>query len=146
MNSPQPVVRVGAFGESGQVEWSDMIVSTQGAQAGAVLIEWNLASSSGSPSGMWDVHVRVGGFAGSQLQAAQCSATPGTSTTTVNQNCIAAFMLVHITTSAAGLYMENNWLWVADQYVVSISALNCPANLSVTLTEMVSSPFIAVAV
>jgi glucan 1,3-beta-glucosidase len=115
MGSPQPVVRVGASGDSGQVEWSDMIVSTQGGQAGAVLIEWNLASSSGSPSGMWDVHVRVGGFAGSQLQAAQCTATPGTATTTANPNCIAAFMLMHITSSATGLYMENNWLWVADQ-------------------------------
>ncbi|KAJ6099792.1 hypothetical protein N7467_001327 [Penicillium canescens] len=114
MGSPQPVVRVGASGDSGQVEWSDMIVSTKGAQAGAVLIEWNLASPSGSPSGMWDVHVRVGGFAGSQLQAAQCIATPGTATSTPNANCIAAFMLMHITSSATGLYMENNWLWVAD--------------------------------
>ncbi|KAJ6012232.1 hypothetical protein N7522_002587 [Penicillium canescens] len=114
MGSPQPVVRVGASGDSGQVEWSDMIVSTQGAQAGAVLIEWNLASPSGSPSGMWDVHARVGGFAGSQLQAAQCIATPGTPTSTPNANCIAAFMLMHITSSATGLYMENNWLWVAD--------------------------------
>lgn len=146
MGSPQPVVRVGAPGDSGQVEWSDMIVSTQGAQAGAVLIEWNLASPSGSPSGMWDVHVRVGGFAGSQLQAAQCIATPGTATSTPNANCIAAFMLMHITSSATGLYMENNWLWVADQYVPSISGLRTPANLYVlvTLMEMVSSPSTAV--
>jgi glucan 1,3-beta-glucosidase len=146
MGSPQPVVRVGAPGDSGQVEWSDMIISTQGAQAGAVLIEWNLASPSGNPSGMWDVHVRVGGFAGSQLQAAQCIATPGTATSTPNANCIAAFMLMHITSSATGLYMENNWLWVADQYVPSISALMTPTNLHVlvTLMEMVSSPSTAV--
>ncbi|OBT38942.1 hypothetical protein VE00_10491 [Pseudogymnoascus sp. WSF 3629] len=111
MNNPQPVVRVGTPGATGQVEWSDMIVSTQGAQAGATLIEWNLATS-GTPSGMWDVHTRIGGFAGSELLLANCPTTPGS--TNINTNCIAAFMSMHITASASGLYMENNWFWVAD--------------------------------
>ena len=71
---PKPVVRVGQPGEVGNVEWSDMIISTQGSQAGAVLIEWNLASLE-DKSGMWDVHTRVGGFAGSNLQNADCPAT-----------------------------------------------------------------------
>jgi glucan 1,3-beta-glucosidase len=53
MRSPQPVVKVGNTGQSGRVEWSDMLVSTRGQQAGAILIEWNLAAPSGSPSGMW---------------------------------------------------------------------------------------------
>jgi glucan 1,3-beta-glucosidase len=53
MGSPQPVVRVGNAGDTGQVQWSDMIVSTQGTQAGAILIEWNL-NTSGTPSGMWE--------------------------------------------------------------------------------------------
>lgn len=60
MTNPQPVVRVGNTGEAGAIEWSDMVVSTQGAQAGAVLIEWNLNSPANAPSGMWDVHTRVG--------------------------------------------------------------------------------------
>ncbi|KAJ5494458.1 hypothetical protein N7463_010545 [Penicillium fimorum] len=116
MANPKPVVAVGEPGESGQVEWSDMIVSTQGAQAGAIVIQWNLASPSDSPSGMWDVHVRVGGFEGSQLQVAECVATPNTAVPPAepNADCIGAFMLMHITSSATGLYMENNWLWVAD--------------------------------
>jgi glucan 1,3-beta-glucosidase len=105
INSPQPVVRVDTAGQSGQVEWSDMIVSTQGTQAGAILIEWNLASPATTPSGMWDVPTRVGGFAGSNLQVANCPATPGSGT--VNANCIAAYMSMHITPSASGLYMEN---------------------------------------
>jgi len=75
IRSPRPVVLVGLPGDSGTVEWSDMIVGTQGAQAGAILIEWNLASS-GTPSGMWDVHTRIGGFAGSNLQVGQCPTTP----------------------------------------------------------------------
>lgn len=111
MAAPQPVVKVGTAGATGQVEWSDMIVSTQGAQAGATLIEWNLATS-GTPSGMWDVHTRIGGFAGSNLQVAQCVKQP--TVTTVNSACIGAFMSMHVTAGASGLYLENNWFWTAD--------------------------------
>jgi glucan 1,3-beta-glucosidase len=59
MNNPRVVVQVGGPGEVGAIEWSDMIVSTQGPMAGAILIEWNLATN-GTPSGMWDVHARIG--------------------------------------------------------------------------------------
>jgi glucan 1,3-beta-glucosidase len=115
MNSPQPVVQVGSPGQIGQVEWSDMIVSTQGTQAGAILIQWNLATSvPGTPSGMWDVHARVGGFTGSNQQVDQCAKNPGSKS--VNTGCIAAYMTMHIAPSAAGLYMENNWLWTAGKY------------------------------
>lgn len=75
MSSPKAVIRVGEPDEHGRVEWSDTIVATQGPQAGAVLIVWNLASS-GEPSGMWDVHTRIGGFEGSKLQIKDCPATP----------------------------------------------------------------------
>lgn len=112
INNPQPVVRVGSSsGQAGYVELSDFIVSTQGPAAGATLVEYNLATS-GTPSGMWDVHIRIGGFQGSNLQVAQCQKTPGSST--VNTNCIAAYMGMHVTSGANGLYMENNWLWTAD--------------------------------
>lgn len=112
MANPKPVVKVGTAGQQGTVEWSDMIVSTQGATAGAVLIAWNLNSPSTSPSGMWDVHTRIGGFTGSQLQAADCPTTPNTST--INKACIAAYMAMHINKAAAGIYLENNWFWLAD--------------------------------
>jgi len=119
MNNPVPVVQVGKTGDTGIVEWSDMIVSTQGAQAGAVLIEWNLAASSSAPAGMWDVHTRIGGFAGSNLQLAECPTTNTTTATSsnINVHCIAAFMSMHVTTSASGLYLENVWLWTADHDV-----------------------------
>ena len=154
MDDPKPVVQVGQPGEVGSVEWSDMIISTQGSQADAVLIEWNLASL-GDKSGMWDVHTRIGGFAGSHLQNANCPApvnslassnsSATTSNTTVSMSwrgsfqnstssgwnstspslafnnssnasssCMGAFMSMHITESATGLYMENVWLWTAD--------------------------------
>jgi glucan 1,3-beta-glucosidase len=123
--TPQPVVRVGTAGSTGQVEWSDMIVATHGAQAGAVLIEWNLATSGTPPSGMWDVHTRVGGFTGSNLQVAQCAKNP--TQTSINNGCIGAFMSMHITPSASGLYMENNWLWTADHDI------DDPANTMLTI-------------
>ncbi|MCJ1472557.1 hypothetical protein MMC13_001206 [Lambiella insularis] len=58
----------------------------------------------------------IGGFAGSNLQLAQCPTTPlvATPPAPVNANCIAAFLSMHITPKAANLYMENNWFWTAD--------------------------------
>ncbi|KAK4184643.1 pectate lyase superfamily protein-domain-containing protein [Podospora australis] len=116
---PKPVVQIGRPGERGRIEWSNTIVSTRGKQTGAILIQYNLRAPYGTdvkPAGMWDVHVRVGGFAGSDLQLAQCPKTPGTTVTreNLNRNCIAAFLSWHITAGASGLYQENNWVWVAD--------------------------------
>lgn len=161
MSAPQAIVRIGQPGEVGYVEWSDMIVSTQGATPGAVLIEWNLSSSSDAspapqsstwaapsttsssgsasytgatsatyphgwssslstnPSGMWDVHARIGGFSGSNLQLADCPTTPNITIPPglINSACMAAFMTMHITPSASNLYLENVWLWTADHDV-----------------------------
>ena len=119
VDTPRAVVRVGNRGDNGIVEWSDMIVATQGATAGAILIEWNLASPAHSPSGMWDVHTRIGGFCGSDLQAwppSQCPKTPCVFVPphTPVPTCVAAFMSMHVTPTASGLYMENVWLWTAD--------------------------------
>ncbi|KAI1278309.1 glycoside hydrolase family 55 protein [Xylaria sp. FL0933] len=115
VNSPQPVVQIGKPGDSGIVEWSDMMVSTRGAQAGAVLIQWNLASPTGSPSGMWDVHTRIGGTKGSSLSYADCPAAP--SLTTTDLDCRSGNIAMHITPLANNLYMENVWLWTADHDV-----------------------------
>jgi glucan 1,3-beta-glucosidase len=126
MNAPMAVVQVGkSGGELGTVEWSNMIVSTKGAAAGAILIEWNLDATGLAPAGMWDVHTRIGGFTGSNLQLAQCptgsfdSRNGNVTMTSSNlpQQCIAAFMSMHVTKPATNLYMENNWLWVADHDV-----------------------------
>ncbi|KAL2168748.1 hypothetical protein VTG60DRAFT_6857 [Thermothelomyces hinnuleus] len=123
-NNPRPVVQVGKPGDTGFVEINDLIVSTQGPAAGAIMIEYNLntpaaeriCSPGSPPSGMWDVHVRVGGFRGSQLQVAECPTTPE-KLDYVNPSCIAGYMGMHITPSARNLYMENSWIWVADHDV-----------------------------
>lgn len=114
INNPQPVVQIGSQGQTGYVEISDIIVSTQGGTAGAVLIEYNLNTPTSSPpSGLWDVHARIGGFAGSKLQTADCPKTPDVPTTP-NPACIAAYMSFHITRTAGNLYVAGSWIWVAD--------------------------------
>ncbi|KAF1978534.1 exo-beta 1,3 glucanase-like protein [Bimuria novae-zelandiae CBS 107.79] len=101
-----PVVQIGKAGESGTVELSDFLIGTQGPTPGAKLIEYNLASTKGS--GLWDVHTRIGGAKGTNLQVAQCPVG------SVNDACMAAHTNVHITKSASNVYMENNWFWTAD--------------------------------
>lgn len=104
--NPKPVVQIGKPGESGSIEWSDMIVSTQGPTPGAKLIEYNLKTSRGS--GLWDVHTRIGGAAGTELQVAQCPIF------TVKNECMVAHTNVHVTKDSTGAYFENNWFWTAD--------------------------------
>ncbi|KAG9228891.1 glycoside hydrolase family 55 protein [Amylocarpus encephaloides] len=110
--APRPIIEVGRTREKGTVELSDFIVSTQGATAGAILIQWNIASPPYAPSGMWDVHTRIGGFKGSRLSVKECPAAGNLSV--INEDCLAAFASMYISPSGSGLYMENVWLWIAD--------------------------------
>lgn len=110
--NPTPVFQVGQQGQSGNVEMSDLIFQTVGAQPGAVLVEWNLAETTQGGSGMWDVHMRIGGSAGTQLQSNTCSKNPSV-IAPANPACEGAFLLLHIN-KGSSIYLENNWFWVAD--------------------------------
>jgi len=110
--NPQPVFQVGQPGDTGAVEMSDLIFETLGPQPGAILVEWNVAETSQGASGMWDVHMRIGGSAGTGLQSDKCSKNP-TDIAAANTGCEGAFLLLHVT-SQATIYLENNWFWVAD--------------------------------
>lgn len=114
INNPRPVIQIGNEGQEGTIEWSDTILSTRGPCAGAIIVEYNLHSNDGTVSGMWDVHTRIGGFAGTNLQLNECAAETATDGNGVNANCIAAFMSMHITRQSSSLYSENCWIWVAD--------------------------------
>ena len=83
-----------------------MLVQTQGGTAGAKMIEYNLNTQRGS--GIWDVHTRIGGTKGSQLQVGNCPKY------TTRTECMSAHTNVHITKSAVGAYFENNWFWVSS--------------------------------
>ncbi|KAJ7929215.1 exo-beta-1,3-glucanase [Mycena leptocephala] len=109
INSPIPVVQVGAAGSTGLVEISDIIFSTIGPAPGAIVVEWNVKQSSQGAAGMWDSHIRLGGAAGTNLQASNCPSSGSGGTT----NCMAAYMGLHLTTSSTA-YLEGTWVWLAD--------------------------------
>ncbi|KAJ5738694.1 hypothetical protein N7493_001849 [Penicillium malachiteum] len=111
-SNPIPALQVGEKGESGSVEMSDLVIMTKGSAPGAILMEWNVAASSQGSAGMWDVHFRIGGAAGSGLQGNVCPKTPSVKTTPKSE-CMAAFMLLHVTEKASA-YLENTWMWTAD--------------------------------
>ncbi|KAG6854912.1 hypothetical protein C0991_009735 [Blastosporella zonata] len=58
--SPQVVVQAGAANSQGVLEISDIIFSTIGPAAGAIVLEWNVQQPSGQNggAGMWDSHIR----------------------------------------------------------------------------------------
>lgn len=110
--NPIPAIQVGQEGETGSVEISDLVIMTKGAAPGAILMEWNVAATTQGSAGMWDVHFRIGGAAGSGMQSNTCPKTPHV-TTTPKSECMAAFMLLHVTEKASA-YLENTWMWTAD--------------------------------
>ncbi|CAN8097098.1 unnamed protein product [Discula destructiva] len=111
--NPKPVFRVGQPGDTGAVEMSDLMFETLGPAPGAIMIEWNLKGSANGAAGMWDVHNRIGGTAGTELQLEQCAKNPNV-THDADPKCVGAFMMMHITESASNLYLENTWFWVSD--------------------------------
>ena len=108
----RPVWQVGEPGQSGSVEMSELMFETKGPAPGAILLQWNLQSAAPGDNGMWDVHARVGGTAGSELQSDTCLKTPEAETSP-DPNCFGAGMLLHITQTGS-VYIENGWFWVAD--------------------------------
>lgn len=121
--APHPVVQVGNPGDEGSIEWSDMILGTRGPTPGALVLEFNLHAGTTrpgrqyqEPSGMWDVHIRVGGYAGTEQLLAQCFTTPAQEITaeSVPAECVVAWGSMHVTRGASGLLTENCWVWVGD--------------------------------
>jgi hypothetical protein len=113
MNNPVPVIQVGREGESGVVEITDVDITIQGPQPGAILLQWNLKAPDNrkTESGIWDVHFRIGGCAGSGLQAPACA--KGGDTDAKIAQCTGCFLTFHITKQAS-CYVENCWSWLAD--------------------------------
>ncbi|KAI9710056.1 MAG: hypothetical protein M1812_007520 [Candelaria pacifica] len=127
IDAPVPVFQVGQPGDTGCVEMSDLIFTTIGPQPGAILVQWNVAEPYGAQgtSGMWDVHFRIGGAAGTQLQSDTC-ANHNTTAPPISPKCEAAFLLLHVTPTGS-IYLENNWFWVADH------DLDTPGNLDLNI-------------
>ncbi|KAJ7303604.1 exo-beta-1,3-glucanase, partial [Mycena albidolilacea] len=109
MNNPNPVVQVGAPGSSGLVEITDIIFSTIGPAGGAIVVEWNVKQTTQGGAGMWDSHIRLGGAAGTNLQASDCPSNGNGGVTA----CLAAFASLHLTSKSTA-YLEGTWVWLAD--------------------------------
>ncbi|KAJ6577078.1 glycoside hydrolase family 55 protein [Mycena sp. CBHHK59/15] len=109
-SNPKAVIQVGNPGDKGQVEISDMVISTTAGSAGAIGIEWSESNVDGDQGavGMWDVHVRIGGAIGTGIQIGNCPA--GSSAPT---SCQGAFLGFHVAATGGG-YFENVWVWAAD--------------------------------
>lgn len=111
-NNPKPVFQVGQPGDSGSVEITDLIFETMGPLPGAIMMEWNVAEASQGSCGMWDVHFRIGGTAGTMLEQDTCQANV-TGSFQFKPECAGSFLMMHITQQASA-YLENCWFWVAD--------------------------------
>ncbi|KAF8960752.1 glycoside hydrolase family 55 protein [Flammula alnicola] len=106
--NPQVVFRVGEkHGQAqGVTEITDVVFTTVGPAAGAIVVEWNVREPEGvqAGAGMWDTHIR-----GTNLEGSTC---PQLGTGPYDP-CYAAFLSLHITPSATG-YFEGTWVWLAD--------------------------------
>jgi glucan 1,3-beta-glucosidase len=69
------IARVGNEGETGVVEISDLMFTTRGTTAGAVLMEWNVHEESQGSVAMFDTIFRVGGAMGTDLTTQNCQWT-----------------------------------------------------------------------
>ncbi|KAK8070332.1 glycoside hydrolase family 55 protein [Apiospora phragmitis] len=109
LHNPKVMVQVGEWSETGSVEIQDLMLTVEGPTAGVILMEWNMAQELQGSAAMWDTHFRIGGAKGSHLTAADCPKLTGS----VNPNCVAGSMMLHLTESSSA-YLENVWAWVAD--------------------------------
>ncbi|KAF8992167.1 exo-beta-1,3-glucanase [Cyathus striatus] len=109
-NRPQAVVRVGEIGSQGVTEITDMLFTTVGPAAGAIIVEWNVKAPSDKPGGaaMFNSHIRIAGAAGTNLESTTC----GTSNTDIAR-CTSSFLGLHFT-PLSNAYLEGTWVWNAD--------------------------------
>uniref|UniRef100_A0A0W0EZ54 Putative glycoside hydrolase family 55 protein n=1 Tax=Moniliophthora roreri TaxID=221103 RepID=A0A0W0EZ54_MONRR len=107
-DKPTPVIQVGEKGDKGLVEISDIVISTKGGSAGAIGIQWWVSGDKGKV-GMWDVHVRIGGAIGTNIQVGNCPAGSSGG----KKACQGAFLGLHVASTGSG-YFENVWVWTAD--------------------------------
>ncbi|PFH55253.1 hypothetical protein XA68_10261 [Ophiocordyceps unilateralis] len=115
-SNPQPVFKIGKKGDEGNVEIQDLMFETLGPLPGAILMEINVKGETRGEKkgsvGLFDVHFRVGGSAGTDLQMDKCVKNPSV-VADPKPECIGSFMMLHIRPWASA-YLENVWMWTAD--------------------------------
>ncbi|KAH9845616.1 glycoside hydrolase family 55 protein [Teratosphaeria destructans] len=117
-SNPKVLLQVGTKGSLGDVEMQDLIFTTLGATAGAILVEWNIQAQTPGSAGLWDCHARIGGATGTKLTPAECPS----SKSGIDGGCNAGSLMMHLTPGASG-YFENMWLWAADHMIECVVLL-----------------------
>ena len=107
-NNPRPVFQVGKPGEQGVAEISELIFSTTGPVPGAIIVQINMKERNKGDVGLWDVHFRIGGAKGTDLQSGNCGKGSAQ-----KPQCMGAHTMLHIAQTGSA-YLENIWAWVAD--------------------------------
>ncbi|KDR79424.1 hypothetical protein GALMADRAFT_223633 [Galerina marginata CBS 339.88] len=110
-NNPKPVFQAGAAGSQGILEITDILFTTIGPTAGAIILEWNVKQPSGvqAGAGMWDSHIRTAGATGTNLEGNKCPSSGSGGFA----NCFGSFLDLHLTSQSTA-YLEGTWVWVAD--------------------------------
>lgn len=114
-NHPRPVIQVGHHADQeGLVEISEVIFSTRGPTKGAIVLQWNLQRDKRDDSteafpGMWDTHIRLGGFKGSNLEDDRFDCDKPLDT----ESSWACFLAWYLPRGSNGCFV-NNWIWLAD--------------------------------
>jgi glucan 1,3-beta-glucosidase len=108
---PKVMFEIGKPGDHGVAELSELIFSTHGPAPGAILVQINMRDPNGEQGavGLWDVHFRVGGAKGTDLQDYNCVK----SAAAAEPRCFGAFLMLHLAPTSSA-YLENLWAWVAD--------------------------------
>lgn len=121
--NPIPMLQIGNRGQTGVVQLVDFMISTVGPVPGAVLILWNMHDPANAPgsNGLWDVHYRIGGAIGTNMQPGNCPQGDGGSAPA--SQCAGSWGLLHVS-DTANLYMENVWGWTADHDIDQGSNVN----------------------
>lgn len=101
---PIPLVQVGAPGDVGVAQISDMMFTVGEVLPGCKLVEVNMAGAEPGDVALINSHMRVGGAVGSAVQT-NCGGSPA--------QCMAAWGLLHLTKWSSA-YIENVWGWTAD--------------------------------
>ncbi|WFD05412.1 hypothetical protein MVES1_000742 [Malassezia vespertilionis] len=105
---PRPVIRVGSPGEVGDLVICDLIFTTRGPAAGAVVVEWNVREKTQGSVAMFDTHIRIGGTQGTNLELDTCGKDKP-----LHELPRASFLNLHLTKKSSG-YFQNVWIWTAD--------------------------------
>lgn len=102
--APTTMVQIGDPNDVGVAQIQNMILTVADVLQGCLLLQVNIAGSSPGDVGLWNVHFRVGGAAGSKVET-NCAGSP--------DQCRAAWGLMDLAPSSSA-YIEDMWGWTAD--------------------------------